>query len=178
MDHYTYHTRLKEIWQKGYDAYQAGGREPGVYLNDEDQAFLAEIGANQQDVYDFTDDYIRYGAPDWETFWSVQSIRFNYFKLVMKGQPGTYIRLPSEYTPKVAELNGIPWLPRIIEKAQHKLRGELDPDVMYGCGGDRDFCERHNVHPAEFLQLVWNNFNDPQAVAAYLEEHSPALQKV
>jgi len=178
MDHYTFHSRLKEIWQKGYDNYQAGGREPGAYLTEEDQEFLNAIGANQQDVYDFTDDYIRYGGPDWETFWSVQSIRFNYFKLVMKSQPGTYIRPNDEYTPKNAELNGIRWLPRIIEKAQHKLRGELNPDVMYECGGDRQFLADHNLHPAEFLQLVWLNFDNPEAIAAYLEENSPALQKV
>ena len=178
MDHYTFHQRLKEIWQKGYDDYQAGGREPGAYLTDEDQAFLAEIGANQQDVFDATDDCIRYGGPDWETFLAVQVLRFNYFKLVMKGEPGTYIRPMDEYTPKQAELNGITWLPRIIEKAQHKLRGELEPDVMYGCGGDRNFFQQHNLHAAEFLQLVWNHFDDPQAIAAYLEEHSPALQKV
>ena len=177
MDHYTFQKRLKEIWQKGYDDYQAGGREPGAYLTEEDQSFLAEIGANQQDVYDATDDCIRYGGPDWETFLAVQVLRFNYFKLIMKGQPGTYIRPIDEYTPKQAEINGIPWLPRIIEKAQHKLRGELEPDVMYGCGGDRDFFQKHNLHAAEFLQLVWNNFDDPQAIAAYLEEHSPILQK-
>lgn len=178
MDHYTFHTRLKEIWQKGYDDYRAGGRKPGAYLTEEDQAFLAEIGANQQDVYDFTDDYNRYGAPDWETFWSVQSLRFNYFQLVMKGRPGTYIRPMGEYTPKDAEINGIAWLPRIIEKAQHKLRGELNPDVMYGCGGDREFFQKHNLHPAEFLQLVWIHFDAPREIAAYLEEKSPALQKV
>lgn len=177
MNHYTFHTRLKEIWQKGYNDYQAGGRVPGAYLTEEDQSFLASIGANQQDVFDFTDDYIRYGAPDWDTFWSVQSIRFNYFQLVMKGQPGTYIRPIGDYTPKDAELNGIRWLPRIIEKAQHKLRGELDPDVMYGCGGDRQFLSDHNLHPAEFLQLVWLNFDNPQRIAAYLEEHSPVLQQ-
>jgi hypothetical protein len=178
MDHYTFHVKLKKIWQKGYEAYQAGGREPGAYLTEDDQNFLTEIGANQQDIYDFTDDYIRYSAPDWETFWSVQIIRFNYFKLVMKSLPGTYIRPTTEYTAKSAQLNGIAWLPRIIEKAQHKLRGELDPDVMYGCGGDRAFLEEHNLHMAEFLQLVWNHFDDPQAIAAYIEEHSPALQKV
>ncbi|MCZ6672955.1 MAG: hypothetical protein O7C75_08445 [Verrucomicrobia bacterium] len=178
MEHYTFHTKLKEIWQKGYDDYQSGGREPGAYLTDEDQAFLASIGANQQDVYDFTDDYIRYGAPDWETFWSVQSIRFNYFKLVMKGLPSTTIPSMDEYTPKDGEINGIRWLPRIIEKAQNKLLGQLDPDIMYDCGGDREFLELHNLHPAEFLQLVWNNFDDFQAIAAYLEENSPALQKV
>ena len=178
MDHYTFHNRLKEIWQKGYDDYSAGGREPGAYLTEEDQQLLLEVGATQQDIYDFTDDYIRYGAPDWETFWAIQSVRFNYFQLIMKRQPGTYIRPPSDYTPKDAELNGIRWLPRIIEKAQHKLRGELDPDVMYCCGGDREFFQDHNLHPAEFLQLVWNHFDNSAAIAAYLEENSPALQTV
>ncbi len=177
MNHYDYHTRLKALWEKGVEDYSNGGRVPGAYLTEEERAFLGEIGANEQDLYDFTDDSIRYGEPDFEMFWAVQSMCFNYFKMIMKNRPGDYIAPMAAYSPKDAEINGIPWLPRIIQKAKRKLRGELDPDIMYGCGGDRQFCKTHNLHLAEFLQLVWNHWDDHQAIAAYIEAHSPALQK-
>ncbi len=175
MNHYDYHTRLKALWDKGIEDYKNGGRVPGAYLTEADQAFLSYIGANQQDLYDFTDDSIRYGEPDFEMFWAVQSMRFNYFKMIMKSQPSDFIPPMEAYSPKDGEINGISWLPRIIEKAKHKLRGELDPDIMYGCGGDREFCKTHNLHLAEFLQLVWNNWDDDQVIAAYIQAHSPAL---
>lgn len=167
--HYTYHQTLKSIWGKALADYNAGGREPGACLNDEDQSFLQSIGANQQDLFDFVDDSIRYGEPDFETFLMVQSMRFNYFMTAMDGNASETVREPSTYTPKTSELEGIVWLPRIIEKAKDKLRGELDPDVMYGCGGDRQFFKEHNLHPAEFLQLVWNNWDDNQSIVAYLK---------
>ena len=37
------------------------------------------------------------------------------------------------------ELEGFRWLPRILTKARAKLKGELHPDIMYSCGGDRKF---------------------------------------
>ncbi len=169
--HYTYHQTLKLLWNKGLSDYNAGGRDPGIYLSDVDQAFLKSIGANQQDLYDFVDDSIRYGEPDFETFLMVQSMRFNYFMTVMKEHPSDTVREPSTYTPKTAELEDIVWLPRIIEKAKDKLRGELDPDVMYGCGGDREFFKKYKLHPAEFLQLVWNHWEDNQSIVAYLKNN-------
>lgn len=177
MNHYDYHTRLKALWEKGVEDYNQGGRSPGAYLTKEDQAFLSEIGANEQDLYDFVDDSIRYGEPDFEVFWAVQSMRFNYFKMIMQNRSGDYIAPMEAYSPKNAEINGIPWLPRIIQKGKRKLRGELNTDIMYGCGGDRQFCKTHNLHLAEFLQLVWTHWDDHQAIASYIEANSPALQK-
>ena len=59
------------------------------------------------------------------------------------------VKLPTGHTvdmeqlpAKAAQVDGIAWLPRIIAKARAKLRGEMPPDLMYDCGGDRDFLER------------------------------------
>ena len=56
---------------------------------------------------------------------------------------------------KPEELDGIPWLPRIIAKATCFLEGGLCLDIMYGCGGDRRFLKEHDIHPADFLRIVW-----------------------
>ena len=104
MNHYDYHTRLKALWDKGVEDYHNGGRVPGAYLTEEERAFLREIGANEQDLYDYTDDSIRYGEPDFEMFWAVQSMRFNYFRMIMKNRQGDFIAPMEAYSPKDAEI--------------------------------------------------------------------------
>ena len=34
---------------------------------------------------------------------------------------------------------------------------------MYSCGGDRNFFRTHDIHPAEFLTLVWRNGDNDAA---------------
>ncbi len=71
-------------------------------------------------------------------------------------------KLPS----KDAEVEGIGWLPRIIPKAEAKLRGEMPPELMYSCGGDRRFFRENKVDPAEFLRVVWTaNGNQAEIIA-------------
>jgi hypothetical protein len=65
---------------------------------------------------------------------------------------------------KTAEADGIAWLPRIIEKARWKLRGEMPPDLMYGCGGDRQFLSRVKMGMAEFLSLVRESGDDNRRI--------------
>ena len=54
--------------------------------------------------------------------------------------------------------------PRILPKARAKLRGELPDEVMYGCGGDRQFFQSNNIHPAEFLRVVRNWGDNDQGI--------------
>jgi hypothetical protein len=63
-------------------------------------------------------------------------------------------------------LEGIDYLPRILAKARAKLRGELDPDIMFGCGGDRNFLLKHgDIHPADFLRHVWAAGDEDHKIA-------------
>ena len=62
------------------------------------------------------------------------------------------------------------YLPRIIKKAEAKLKGELDPDMMFGCGGDRRFLSTHgDIQPADFLRHVWAADGDHQKVVDYIK---------
>ncbi|MEN9535256.1 MAG: hypothetical protein RIR37_529, partial [Verrucomicrobiota bacterium] len=66
-------------------------------------------------------------------------------------------------------LNDIAYLPRILAKARAKLRGELDPDLMYSCGGDMNFLKNHgDIHPADFLRQVWAAGEDDQKIANWV----------
>jgi len=84
----------------------------------------------------------------------IATVRREYFLVVQKGKwekPLPTATLPS----KEAAVEGIVWLPRLIEKARRKLRGQMDKDLMYGCAGDRRFFREHDIHPADFLRVVW-----------------------
>ena len=68
------------------------------------------------------------------------------------------------------ELEGMPYLPRLIAKGRAKLRGELDPDMMFGCGGDRRFLKNHgDIHPADFLRQLWAADDDDLKLAAWIQ---------
>ena len=71
--------------------------------------------------------------------------------------------------PKDAKLKGIVWLPRVIAKAQARLRGELPDEIMYGCGGDRKFFRTHDVHPADFMRAVWAAKGNEEKILAYVK---------
>jgi hypothetical protein len=48
--------------------------------------------------------------------------------------------------------------------------GELDPDVMYGCGGDRNFLAKNGgIHPADFLRHVWASGGDDSKIVAWIK---------
>ena len=74
----------------------------------------------------------------------------------------------------VEAVRGIEWLPRLILKAKAKLRGELPPSLMYCCGGDRAFFQKHDVLPAEFLAMVWRNEQNDAAIVDWLVARSRA----
>ena len=65
---------------------------------------------------------------------------------------------------KAAEVDGIAWLPRLIEKARVKLRGEMPADLMYGCAGDRPFLRGMNMDLPGFLKLVWESGTDNRRI--------------
>ena len=60
----------------------------------------------------------------------------------------------------------------IIPKTKAKLRGELPPSLMYCCGGDRRFFQEYNIHPAEFLSLVWRQEGNDAAIVDWVVKRS------
>ena len=129
-----------------------------------DVAFLAAIGCTAQELFDFVDDSLCYDDLDFETVLAVSAIRRDYFLTVMRGKPTGHVVQMHELPAKVAAVDGIPWLPRLIAKARIKLRGELNPDLMYGCAGDRPFLRQHRMTLPQFLQIVRDNEDDDRAI--------------
>ena len=140
----------------------------------EDVAFLASIGCTAQELFDFVDDSLDYGDFGYETVLAVTEIRRRYFLEVMDGKPTGRIVPMSTLPAKSAKVDGIAWLPRLIVKARIKLRGELDPDLMYGCAGDRPFLRERHLTLPQFLQLVWDKGDDDRAIVEAVKASSRA----
>lgn len=155
---------FRQAYDRAVAAWQAGRKSPATMFDDADAAFLASIGHTRQELFDFVDDSQRYGEPDYGTALGVAELRRRYFLEVQHGRFTGRIFPMAELPPKPQAVDGIPWLPRILVKARLKLRGEMPPDLMYGCGGDRDFLRRMHLTQAGFLQLVWEHGENDRAI--------------
>jgi hypothetical protein len=168
MEHYDFHKEFRALYDKAVKQFAAGKRNPDDLFSKHELAFLATIGSRAQDLFDYAEDAANYGEPDFETALLVQSVRRSYFQLVQKDVPSSIQLDESALPAKTAAIRGIEWLPRLMPKARAKLRGELPTSLMYGCGGDRRFFKQHDIHPAEFLQVVWHFGDNDKAIVDWV----------
>jgi hypothetical protein len=177
VSNYDWPEQFRKVYDAAWQRYGKGEREPGKLFGKADLEFLASIGCTAQELFDFIDDRARYGEPGYETTLLTTAVRRDYFVLVQNGVT-TGKTVPMDTLPaKTAEVDGIAWLPRIIEKARIKLRGEMEPELMYGCGGDRPFLRSMNVELAEFLRLVWVCGNDNAKIVDYVKKRRDTIAR-
>lgn len=169
----TWNDTFLSLFDRCAAKYRAGNRDFTSHYNEADLAFLKSIGCQTREFFDFVEDHCEEGTPSPSTALLVAAVRRDYFLVVQKGTPSS-VRLTRNDIPTFGEdLAGITYLPRILAKARAKLRGELDPDLMFGCGGDRNFLSRHgNIHPADFLRHVWSAGDDSSKIAAWITAQS------
>ena len=146
--------------------YRAGHRDPQTLFDAGERQSLGEIGASPMEFYDYAEDA---GSLDWETALLILSARRDYFLVVQKGVPSPHRLSMGDFPAKDAELEGIPWLPRLILKAKGRLRGELPTEMMYCCAGDRAFFSKYGLHPADFLRLVWAAEGDEKKILSFVK---------
>ncbi len=174
MKHYDFAAHFRPLWDKACRLYADGHRSADTFFAPDELAWLAANGITAQHVYDYAEDFTAGGEPPWETALAIELVRRDYFLNVQGGKPSTEVLDESRLPAKDAALRGIAWLPRIIPMARAKLRGELPPTLMYCCGGDRKFFKAHDIHPAEFLALVWRNDRDESAIADWVARRTAA----
>ncbi len=161
MHENNWQSTFTQTWNNAVAAWKNGHQSPSsMFSAPETLAFLKSIGCSTQELFDFVDDHLTYGEPSLETSLEVTAIRRDYFLQNQKGQPSPHTANMADLPAKSAAADGIPWLPRIIAKARIKLRGEMPPELMYGCSGDRAFLKKINLSLPEFLSLVRDNSND------------------
>jgi hypothetical protein len=170
MNEYDWAEQFRAVWDRGVAAYNSGKGKPQSLFSPPDAAFLSSIGCTTQELFDFVEDFCRGGEPDYDSVLLVTAARRDFFYTVQHRQSSGKIVSMDQLPPKSAALDGIEWLPRIIVKAQAKLRGEMPPELMYGCGGDRPFLRSVNIHLADFLRVVWAVNGDSQKVLVFVRE--------
>lgn len=150
--------------------YRSGTRALDRFYSGEDLAYLATIGHQPREFFDFVEDFCDDGQPTASTALLVAAVRRDYFLTVQRGVTSTKVLSRDELPTFGDELDGIGYLPRILAKARAKLRGELDPDIMFCCGGDRKFLRTHGaLEPADFLRHVWAAGEDDHKLAAWVK---------
>lgn len=161
-----------ELFVPAVEKYRQGHQHAKGLVDAKGKSFLKTIGYTEQEFFDFVEDFAKGGEPTLQTSLAVAAVRRDYF---LKEQKGKFSknRISMEDLPsKDAVVEGIGWLPRIIPKAQAKLRGEMPPDLMYGCGGDRRFFRENRVDPAEFLRQTWKTDGNTAKLVAWVKSQS------
>lgn len=173
MSNYSWADEFKSVYDAGYGRYMSGHKYPDEMFEDDQVRFLESIGASLQEIFDFIEDNILSGGdPTYETVLLVTAARRDYFFSVQRGIPSPKAIDMASLPSKTDELEGIVWLPRLIAKARAKLAGEMPEELMYGCGGDRPFCKKHNLHLADFLRVVWMSAGNDDLVVQYVKSQS------
>jgi len=174
MSHYTFAEQLHSLYNKAVKLYASGRRGPETYFTAEESAFLAANGLTAQNVYDYAEDDTGGGEPGWDKALAIEMVRRDYFLNAQGGKVSGRVIDEAKMPAKADAIKGIAWLPRLIPKAKAKLRGELPSSLMYCCGGDRRFFSEHDIHPAEFLSLVWRNENNDAAIVDWVAARTRA----
>jgi hypothetical protein len=174
MKHYVFAAQLHLLWKKACRRYAKGQRGADTYFTSDETAFLAANGITAQHLYDYAEDFTAGGDPTWDVALAIELVRRDYFLNAQGGKRSAVVLDETKLPAKTDAIRGIEWLPRIIPKAKAKLRGELPPTLMYCCGGDRRFFQTHDIHPAEFLSLIWRNERNDAVIVAWVVRRSAA----
>lgn len=159
------------LFEKCLTKYKAGDKDFSGYYDEQEISFLQSIGYKPREFFDFVEDYADAGVPAPSTALLIAAVRRDYFMVVQKSQPSPYELDRKDLPSFNSELDGVIYLPRIIKKARGKLKGELDPDIMFSCGGDRKFLKRYAIHPADFLRKVWAAGDDDRKIVDFVKNH-------
>ena len=177
MNHFDFSNRFHAIYNDAVAAFAAGKRGADNLLSAEQRAWLAANGISAQNLYDYAEDHNGYGGePGFAHALGIELVRRDYFLNAQGGRASTTVLDDTKMPSKTDAVRGIAWLPRLLPKARAKLRGELPPSLMYGCGGDRAFFRQHNILPAEFLALVWRHEKDEAAIVDWVVKRTAAAR--
>ena len=175
MQSHNWAKRFHEIYDNAVRAHRSGRQTVQTMFTPEDAQELASIGCTTQELFDFVDDYCEMGDPPFETVLLITAARRDYFLNVLNGKSTGHTIDMSALPSKQQEVDGIAWLPRLIQKARAKLRGEMPPELMYGCGGDRPFSRRMRFDLADFLHVVWRAGDNDREIIDYVKRQAGLL---
>lgn len=165
----TWDHQFTELFRRCLDLYQGGNTDFMSYYRKEDFSFLSSIGYKPRELFDFVEDLADEGVPSESTALLIAAVRRDYFLIVQECKASEKEVTGDDIPSFAEELGGIAYLPRIIAKANAKLRGELHPDLMFSCGGDRKFLSDNNIHAADFLRHLWAADGDDEKMVSFVK---------
>jgi hypothetical protein len=161
---------FSNLFHPAVEKYRQGHQKAAGLVDANGKEFLRSIGYTEQEFFDFVEDFAKGGEPTLETALAIAAVRRDYFLEEQKGEFSARQISMEDLPSKDAEVEGIGWLPRLIPKAEAKLRGEMPPDLMYGCGGDRKFFRTNGLDPAEFLRQTRKAHGDTAKIVSWVKK--------
>lgn len=137
------------------------------FLPDEAE-FLSSVGMRTEEMHHHIADYCTLGEPSPSTALLVAAQRRSFFLTTQRGISGNAAEVKAATLPaETEEFQEIPYLPRLIRKAEATLFGTLDKSLSFPDAKDRDFLRSHGgIHPADFLALVSASRGDRQKIVS------------
>lgn len=137
------------------------------FLPDETD-FLSSIGMRAEEMHHHIADYCTHGEPSPSTALLVAAQRRSFFLTTQRGISGNAAEVKASTLPaETEEFQEIPYLPRLIRKAEATLFGTLDKALHFPDAKDCDFLRTHGgIHPADFLALVSTARGDRQKIVS------------
>ena len=171
----TWDDRFLKIFRRCVELYRGGNDDFHSYYGADDLEFLRSMGYKPRELFDFVEDLVDEATPSESTALLVAAVRRDYFLTVQQGELSQR-EITSADLPTFGDtLDGMAYFPRILVKARAKLKGELDPDIMYGCGGDRNFLKNNgDIHPADFLRHVWAGGDTDEHIIRFVKASQPS----
>ncbi|MEJ6568085.1 MAG: hypothetical protein QNL80_04410 [Akkermansiaceae bacterium] len=163
-------TQFLDLFRRCLALYQGGNTDYLNYYSSEDLCFLESIGYKLRELFDFVEDLADEGIPSETSALLIAAARRDYFINVQGGQKSDKEITRDEIPSFGEKIGGFAYLPRIIAKGEAKLRGELHPDLMFSCGGDRKFLQENQIHAADFLRHLWSANGDYEKLISFVKE--------
>lgn len=137
------------------------------FLPDEVE-FLSSVGMRTEEMHHHIADYCTLGEPSPSTALLVAAQRRSFFLTTQRGISGNAAEVKAATLPaETEEFQEIPYLPRLIRKAEATLFGTLDKTLFFPDAKDREFLRSHGgIHPADFLALVSASRGDRQKIVS------------
>ena len=90
LSNVSWEAEFRKLFEVGSDRYQQGKREVSSFFQPEELELLQRIGYRAQEMFDFLEDHVNYGAPDYATAYKVAVLR----GAVFSGSPGGELDRP------------------------------------------------------------------------------------
>jgi hypothetical protein len=155
-------TEFQALYNRTLTRMRAGERNLGRLFTEADRSFLASIGSKPIEMFDACDDYLGDGVPTPDETLRIHEIRCEHFLRVQRAKNPP---LKEDVRARNAELGGIVWLPRAIDKARAKLEGRLPDELFYPCGGDRQMLNQLGIGRVEFFEIIRDHATDEAVLA-------------